>query len=123
MGQSYITGLWLNESDFSKPLYTKQNFNKHTGRIYRKDWPVIESLLDKHISADWKAQCNWQDKIINSNRSLFNIAFGYHISISVPFKKLAQLDRNQNDITPLANFIESTYKAFESKLIKEEASS
>ncbi|WP_371377736.1 hypothetical protein [Thalassotalea aquiviva] len=123
MGQSYITGLWLSEHDFCKPLYTKQNFNKHTGRIYRQDWSVIENLLDQHINSDWKTQCNWQDKIINSKRTLFNIAFGYHISISVPFKKLAQLDRNQNDITPLANFIESIYKAFETKLMKEEISS
>ncbi|MBQ4864711.1 hypothetical protein J8L98_23795 [Pseudoalteromonas sp. MMG013] len=123
MGQSYITGLWLTDSDFRKPLHTKQNFNKHTGRIYRDDWHVIEDLLDQHITTDWKSQCNWQDKIINSNRSLFNIAFGYHISINVPFKKLAQLDKSHNDITPLANFIESIYKAFETKLITEEASS
>tara|TARA_R110001592_G_scaffold15411_2_gene67220 strand:- start:434 stop:1744 length:1311 start_codon:yes stop_codon:yes gene_type:complete len=123
MGQSYISGLWLVDSDFFKPLYTKQNFNKHTGRIYREDWPVIESLLDQHISSDWKSQCNWQDKIINSNRTLFNIAFGYHISITIPFIKLKQLDKNHNDITPLANFIESIYRAFETKLITEEASS
>jgi hypothetical protein len=76
-----------------------------------------------HISSDWKSQCNWQDKIINSNRSLFNIAFGYHISITIPFIKLKQLDKNHNDITPLANFIESIYRAFETKLITEEASS
>ena len=122
MGQSYITGLWLTDDDFSQPLYTKQNFNKHTGRIKRDDWPIIEDLLDQHISADWKSKCNWQDKIINSKRTVFNIAFGYRISISIPFKKLAQLDVNHSDITPLANLIESIYKAFETKLITEKTS-
>jgi len=123
MGQSYISGLWLEEEHFSKPLFTKDNFYNHTGRIKREDWPLIESLLDQHLTLDWKEQCNWQDKIINSNRSLFNIAFGYHISIRVPFKKLAQLDKNHNDITSLAHLIESIYRAFETKLITEKASS
>lgn len=122
MGQQYITGLWLTDKDFKKTLYTENNFNKHTGRIYKKDWPVIEDLLDQHICADWKTQCNWQDKIINSNRTLFNIAFGYHISVSIPFNKLAQLDRNHNDIKPLAGLIENIYRAFENDLIVEESS-
>jgi len=122
MGQQYITGLWLTDKDFNKALYTQKNFNKHTGRIYRKDWPVIENLLDEHINTDWKAQCNWEGKIINSNRSLFNIAFGYHISITIPFKKLKELDNNHNDIKPLASLIESIYRAFENDLIVEEPS-
>jgi hypothetical protein len=122
MGQSYISGLWLKSEHFRKPLFTKDNFYNHTGRIKREDWPLIENLLDQHITFDWKEQCNWQDKILNSGRSLFNIAFGYHISISVPFKKLAQLDKNQNDITPLAHLIENIYRSFETKLITEKSS-
>jgi len=119
MGQSYITGLWLTDDDFRKPLYTKENFNEHTGRIKRDDWHVIEKLLDQHInkSSDWKSQCNWEDKIIGSNRTVFNISFGYHISIIIPFTKLAQLDTNHNDIKPLSNLLEGIYRAFETKLI------
>jgi len=122
MGQSYIAGLWLTDKDFSKPLFTKDNFYNHTGRIKREDWPLIENLLDQHITFDWKEQCHWQDKIINSGRSLFNIAFGYHISITIPFKKLAQLDLNHNDIKPLSDLMESIYRVFEIKLITEKTS-
>ena len=122
MGQSYITGLWLTDDDFSKPLYTKENFNKHTGRIKRDDWHVIENLLDQHLNIDWKSQCNWQDKIIRSNRTVFNISFGYHISIIIPFTKLAQLDTNHNDIKPLSDLLEGIYRAFETKLITEKTS-
>jgi len=117
MGQSYITGLWLSDDDFKTPLFTKDNFYKHTGRIKRADWPTIENLLDHHICTDWKSECNWEDKIIRSKRTMFNISFGYRLSIFIPFKKLVQLDKNQNDITPLATLIESIYKAFETKLI------
>jgi hypothetical protein len=123
MGQSHIAGLWLTDEDFSKTLFTKNNFYKYTGRIKRDGWHLIENLLDQHIKVDWKEKCNWQDKFINSGRSQFNIAFGYHISIIIPFKKLAQLDKNHNDITPLANLIESIYRAFETKLITGEVSS
>ncbi|PWQ96808.1 hypothetical protein [Leucothrix arctica] len=122
MGQSYITGLWLTKADFKKNLYTKANFTKYTGRVKKAAWPAIENLLDEHISSEWKVKCNWQGKILNSNRSLFNIAFGYHVSIRIPFDKLAQLDINHNDITPLANLVESVYKEFESKLMKEKVS-
>lgn len=122
MGQSYITGLWLSDSNFKKPLYTKQNFNKYTGRVKRESWGTIEALLNDHISSDWKSECQWQDKIINSNRTLFNIAFGYQIKIRIPFNKLSQLDTNHSDITPLANLINSIYKAFETSLLIKEQS-
>mgnify|MGYP000412767716 CR=1 FL=1 len=122
MGQSYITGLWLNDDDFRIPLFTKENFNKYTGRIKRDDWHVIEELLSEHISLDWKHECNWEDKIINSQRTVFNISFGYLISIVIPHEKLVALDKNHNDITPLANLIESIYRAFETKLITEKTS-
>lgn len=122
MGQSYITGLWLSDSDFKKPLYTKQNFNKYTGRVKRESWNTIEALLNDHISSDWKSECQWQDKIINSNRTLFNIAFGYQIKIRIPFNKLSQLDTNHSDITPLANLINRIYTAFETSLLIKEPS-
>lgn len=122
MGQSYIAGLWLTDEDFNKQLFTKDNFYKHTGRIKRDSWCEIENLLNQHISSDWKSQCHWQDKFINSGRTQFNIAFGYHISITIPFVTLAQLDKSHNDITPLANLIRSIYTAFETKLITEKLS-
>ncbi len=122
MGQSYITGLGLTDNDFKKPLYTKRNFDQYTGRVRKESWGDIEALLNEHISSDWKRECQWEDKILNSNRTLFNISFGYHISIRIPFNRLSQLDVNHNDITPLANLIESIYKAFETSLLIEEAS-
>ncbi|WP_133469439.1 hypothetical protein [Paraglaciecola marina] len=122
MGQSYIAGLWLTDEDFNKTLFTKDNFYNHTGRIKRESWGAIESLLNQHLSSDWKGQCHWQDKILNSNRTQFNLSFGYHISITIPFIKLTELDKNHNDIKPLSNLMESIYRAFETRLITEKPS-
>lgn len=121
-GQSYITGLWLSEEGFKKNLYTKESFAAHTGRKKRDEWQSIERLLDEHISADWKTQCNWERKIIASGRSQFDISFGYEIVIRIPFTRLSDLDRNQKDIAPLSNLIGNIYKAFETDLIKEATS-
>ena len=44
MGQSYITGLWLDEDDFKKNLYTKRNFHKYTGRVRREAWKETEAV-------------------------------------------------------------------------------
>ena len=120
MGQSYITGLWLKEDDFKKNLYTKHNFYKYTGRFRREFWEDIENALNEHINIDWQGQCQWQEKIINSNRTLFNITFGYYITMRIPFSKLAELDTNHNDVTPLANLVESIYRAFETSLLIKE---
>lgn len=119
MGQSYITGLWLSSDAFKEQLYTTANFHNHTGRIKREQWSEVENLLDKHLNIDWRTQANWQDKIINSNRSLFNVAFGYHITITIPFASLASIDKSQNDLVPLSNFLHEIYKGFETNLIQE----
>lgn len=116
-GQSYITSLSLSENDFKKTLYTKDNFNDFTGRNKKDSWGRIEDLLDEHISADWKSLCNWQARVLDSKRTQFNMSFGYEISFRIPFKKLAQLDVNHNDIMPLTNLIESINNALEIELI------
>src|SRR5690606_13988954 len=60
-GQRYITGLWATDSDFRKPLYTTDNFHKHTGRKKRNlHWEEVESLLDISFNPeyDWREKCN-----------------------------------------------------------------
>lgn len=119
MGQSYITGLWLTEKDFKKPLHTKNNFNSYSGRKKRdKDWIVIEKLLDDHIRIDWRIKCEWQNKVINSRRTQFDVSFGYQISIRIPFQYMTGIDTHKDEIEPLTNLIDSVFKAFENDLVK-----
>ena len=118
-GQRYITGLWLKGDNFLKSgLYTRDTFSKYAGRVKKANWSGVEKLLDTHID-DWKSKCCWQDKIINSNRTQFDLSFGYRFSIVIPYHELARLDLKQDDISPLAVLIESIYTAFEESLYTE----
>lgn len=119
-GQSYITGLWAGEKDFKTALYTTSNFYNHSGRKKRNiHWNTIESLLDNSFNKayDWKKYCEWNKKIIKSNRSQFDISYGYEISFSMPYKELQQLDTNKNDLTPLINLIDEIKEAFKTILL------
>lgn len=120
-GQSYITGLWAGEKDFKKPLYTRANFYNHSGRKKRQlHWETIKNVLDNAFNDeyDWKKYSYWNQKLINSNRSQFDISFGYELSVSIPFKELQLLDTDKNDLKNLIHLINEVKEAFKTVLIK-----
>lgn len=119
-GQSYITGLWAGEKDFKTALYTTSNFHNHSGRKKRTlHWSTIESLLDNSfkVEYDWKKYCKWNKKLIKSNRSQFDISYGYEISFRIPYKELQQLDTNKNDLKPLITLIDEIKERFKTILL------
>jgi hypothetical protein len=118
-GQSFITGIWFEKQN--NALYTKENFEKYTGRKKREDWTSIENLLDQHLANDWKTDCDWENKIVGSNRTQFDISFGYEFHIGVDFKTLMRIDRKAKDIEPLSCFLGNIYAAFENDLLKDSA--
>jgi hypothetical protein len=72
--QKYFQGLWFSESNLIKPLYTKENFNKYTGRKRRgKQWEQIASLFDESLNYDWKKQCDWENSVLGSGKNQFEI--------------------------------------------------
>lgn len=114
-GQGYFTGLWAEETDFKKLLHTKENFIKHSGRKERNtDWLEVESLLDASFNADyeWKKKCDWDNKVIGSNRSRFDISFGYEMSFSIPYSELQILDTDKNNLQPLIQLIDEVKDEF-----------
>ncbi len=113
--QRYFTGLWFYDSELREVLYTRQNFYKYCGRNKKgKNWQDIETLFDKAFIHDynWRKECNWNSKVINSNRSQFDMSFGYELSITVPFEILKLKDQDKSDLTNLASFIDGIYKEF-----------
>lgn len=115
--QSYFTGLWFNETELKKDLYTKDNFWKYCGRKKRgKDWNDIEALFNDCFipTYNWKDVCHWESKIINSGKNQFDLSFGYELYIQIPFNELRQVDQNKSDLSGLTNLIESTFNAFKS---------
>jgi hypothetical protein len=113
--QRYFTGLWFKEDALREVLYTKENFYKYCGRNKKgNDWNAIESLFNKVFKEDfdWKNNCEWNAKVIKSNRSQFDMSFGYELGITIPFEILRLKDQDKSDLSNLANFIDNIYKEF-----------
>ena len=100
---NYITGLWANDADFDKPLYNKYNFYNFSGKKYREQWSDIESLFSETFvnEYDWRTESDWNEKILNSNRSVLNLSFGYEITFELPYTFLQNIDNNKNDFLGL----------------------
>lgn len=113
--QRYFTGLWFKEDALREVLFTKHNFYKYCGRNKRgKHWDDIVNLFDRCFKNDydWRNNCDWDNEVINSNRSQFDMSFGYELSITVPFETLRQKDQDKSDLSSLASFIDNIYKEF-----------
>lgn len=116
--QRYFQGLWFSEKDLKKQLYTKENFNKFTGRKKRgKQWEQIETLFDDCLNYDWRKQCDWENTLIRSGKNQFDISFGYEVHISIPFQKLKDLDKKQNELNNLINLIKEIHKSLSNELL------
>lgn len=109
---NYITGLWANDADFDKPLYNKYNFYNFSGKKYREQWNDIENLFSETFinDYDWKTESKWNEKILNSNRSVLNLSFGYEISFELPYVLLQNLDNNKKDFTVLIDLFKQVEK-------------
>lgn len=119
--QRYFSGLFFGDNVLLKPLYTKANFSNHSGRKKRgSDWQQIENLFDDHFNVgfNWRDECNWTTKVINSGKNQFDISFGYEISVIIPFKSLQALDTNKSDLTSLVSLLNGIYQEFANNLLK-----
>ncbi len=116
--QKYFTGLWFGDKELKHELYTRNNFYKFTGRKKRgKDWNEIETLFDNNLNFDWKNQCKWNEKIINSGKNQFDISFGYELTLNIPFDKLKELDTIQSDLKNLTELIKNISQGFSVNLL------
>jgi hypothetical protein len=110
--QKYFEGLWFNEDKLAKPLYTDHNFRKYCGRRKRGvEWDEVANLFNECFkpSYDWKKECNWESKVIQSGKNQFDLSFGYFLEIIIPFGELQVLDKTKSDLIGLTNLIESAY--------------
>ena len=116
--QRYFTGLWFGDNELKNQLYTRDNFYRYTGRKKRgRDWEEIETLFDDNLSFDWKNQCNWNEKIVNSGKNQFDISFGYELTLNIPFDKLKELDTVQSDLKNLTELIININEEFSNCLL------
>lgn len=119
--QRYFTSISFTEKDLKKNLYTKENFSKFTGRKKRgEQWKALEELfnLSFNNNFDWQTECGWEG-INKSGKNQFDISFGFYISITIPFKKLQEIDQVHDNLNNLVNLTEQIFKAFNNELLIE----
>jgi len=119
-GQSYLTGLWFSQTDLKNELYTKDNFRKYAGRRKRDlHWDAVSTLFDEcfNDSYNWKANCSWESKIIKSNRTQFDLSFGYELTIEIPFSELKRIDTVKADLSGLMSLIDSSYEQLKNIIV------
>jgi hypothetical protein len=117
----YFTGLWAAEKDIKNSFYTRANFNTISGRIKNKDWNKIELFFDNHFEThyDWKKYCDWNNKVLKSGKTQFDLSLGYELKVSIPYSIIQNIDRDKNDLKPLITFLENIKNEFESLLLKQ----
>lgn len=111
--QRYFAGLWFTTSGIKRELHTKHNFWKYCGRKKRDaDWGDIEKLFDSSLDFDWRNQCKWDSKVIDSGRNQFDMSFGYELKVEIPFDELREIDQDKSDLSGLTNLIKEVYKEY-----------
>lgn len=119
---SFFTGLLATENDLKENLYSKKNFRDYTGRKKRNDnnWQEIEKLFDTCFKPEynWKRECRWETKIINSNRTQFDMSFGYEVNFSISYKELQDIDIDKNDLNQLILLLEEVKTEFQDIVVK-----
>lgn len=121
--QKFFAGLWFTDVDLKKKgLYSKENYHNYTGRNVQSKghWSDLENLFDEyfHENFNWRNALNWKQKVIESNKTQFDLSFGYELFTIIPFQELKKLDTSETNIDGLVSLIRASYKSFEEDLIK-----
>lgn len=120
--QKYFTELTFTERELKNNFYNRKNFLTYSGRKKKTDgaWKELEKLFNESFTNDfdWKMFCDWNDKIINSGKTQFDISFGYALMVNIPFKKFSQLDSNKDDLTQATRFLEQVSEQLDNIIVK-----
>ncbi len=84
----------------SKEEYEKTHFRDFfantCGRYQKHQWAGLEETLNK-IAPNWIENCEYNQKIIDSNRTYFDLSFGVLLTLYIPYRKAQEFDNNEID--------------------------
>jgi len=122
---SHIMGKYITEisefksDDLKEPIYDDDMSNNlKYSKQWKKDeknaWKELEDLFDKHFKEEynWREKCKWEEKILRTDKTFVNLSFGYFVTMYVPYKDLQDIDKDTNNIKPLADFLNSVVESF-----------
>ena len=112
--QKYVTCLEGTDSDLLKSVVNAENFRSISGKKKRDSWKKLEDFFDEHFTAEfnWRDKCGWKSNFWDSNRSYFDLALGYRLSIDVPLTVLQQIDTQRDNLLPLSDLLDEIHDEF-----------
>jgi len=115
----YIINFSFGDKDLKKPIHTAENFYKQSGKWNINSWVQFESFLDEHFKPEyqWRQKCDWENNIINTNRTYFTAAFGFIVSAFIPFSEFCDLDRKDDDIGKVSDKINKVVESFKELIL------
>jgi len=107
---------WIHTKQISDvDTHKRSFFKKYTGRWTRKnndsiwekknaDWIDFDKILNKvnGVEKTWQKESEFDEKIQNSNRTVFNVSTGFEIEVRIPYSNAQEIDGHQSDPTPMA---------------------
>ena len=120
--QKWFASIDFTEDKLARPLYTKENFTKYSGRKKRDagDWDRLETLFDDHFRSDfdWRKNSNWTEKVRKSGKSQFDISFGYVLIVSVPYHVFQSQDTDKDDLSTMEKLLKEIDTQISGVLVK-----
>ena len=119
----HISGVFVSQIKLAEgrsPVHTLENFKEKSGKWERERWSELEEWLDENLNtlaADWRSQCDWEGKFINTNRSYLTLSLGFEVSVKVPYSLLQDMDRKKDDLKPVARLLSDITRALENLVV------
>ena len=119
----YVTGINYCDQDVIKPLHTSGNFYSQSGKwnwnLETEKWCKgntndFERFMDDHFKPEfkWRDHCNWTEKFTNTDRNYFTMSLGYEVTVFIPYSHFKTIDKNENDVVGVSDFINNVADAF-----------
>ncbi len=98
---------WISFNDYKK--FNRENFNALSGRWKKEKWDGFSILMSGIFPEEWtnlSNTSNWNKFVINSNRTTFDLSMGIEFKISIDYKEIQRLEKEDRLIPFLRNLID-----------------
>lgn len=114
----YLTNFQYSENDVQEVFHSNKYFHYFSGKWNINQWSEFEEFLDSKFKKefDWRSKCNWENKLVNTDRTYFTVSFGYEVCVFIPYGEFMELDKKDNDIEKVTNFVNSIMDSLQNLL-------
>lgn len=68
-------------------------FHKISGRWKNEKWDNFKKIMTEYLSEDWMNNCEFENLILDSNRSYFDIAIGFEVSYCIKYSDIQEIEK------------------------------